>query len=67
MGNVGFDRAEVFHVPELKAGAALAVPMRFPGDMPSNGFSYTDADGSTKVYTIGVSGKDGSLFVAPLE
>jgi len=67
VGNVGFDRAEVFHVPELKAGAALAVPMRFPGDMPSNGFSYTDADGSTKAYTIGVSGKDGSLFVAPLE
>lgn len=66
-GNVTFDRSEAFHIPELKAGAALAVPMSFPGDIPSSGFSYTDADGSVKAYTISVSGKDGSLLVTPLE
>lgn len=66
-GKVTFGRTEVFGVPQLKAGVPLAVPMSFPGDIPSNGFSYTDSDGAAKAFTIGVSGKDGSLYVAPLD
>ncbi|MBE7004832.1 MAG: hypothetical protein E7425_11270 [Ruminococcaceae bacterium] len=66
-GNATFDITEVFNIPALRAGIPLAAPMSFPGDIPSNGFSYTDSDGTTKTYAIGVSGRDGSLFVTPID
>ena len=66
-GRAAYDITEVFNIPGLRAGIPLAVPMSFPGDMPSNGFSYTDTDGSTKTYAIGISGRDGSLIVTPLD
>lgn len=65
-GHATFDVTEVFNIPALRAGIPLAVPMSFPGDIPSNGFSYTDTDGTTKTYAISVSGRDGSLVVSPL-
>ncbi len=66
-GHATFDIAEVFSTPSLRAGIPLAAPMSFPGDIPSNGFSYTDTDGTTRTYTISVSGRDGSLVVSPLD
>ena len=66
-GNASFDITEVFNIPSLRSGIPLAVPMSFPGDIPSNGFSYTDTDGTTKTYAISVSGRDSSLIVTPLE
>ncbi len=66
-GHATFDIAEAFSVPQLRAGVPLMVPMSFPGDIPSNGFSYTDADGTTKTYTVSISGRDGSLVIAPLD
>lgn len=66
-GKAIFDITEVFNIPGLRAGIPLAVPMSFPGDIPSNGFSYTDTDGTTKAFCIGVSGFDGSLVVSPIE
>jgi hypothetical protein len=66
-GKATFDVETVFNIPSLRSGIPLAVPMSFPGDIPSNGFSYTDTDGTTKTYSIGVSGRDGSLVVTPLD
>lgn len=66
-GEAAFDPTEVFRVPALRADIPLAVPVNLPETVPFNGFSYTDADGSTKAYSIGVSGRDGSLVVAPLQ
>ncbi len=66
-GHATFDVTEVFNTPALRAGTPLAAPMSFPGDIPSNGFSYMDTDGTTKAYTINISGRDGSLVVAPLD
>lgn len=66
-GDAAFDIAEVFRLPALRADTPLAVPVDLPETIPFNGFSYTDPDGSTKAYSIGVSGRDGSLVVAPLE
>jgi hypothetical protein len=66
-GAASFDIETVFNIPSLRAGIPVAVPMSFPGDIPSNGFSYTDADGSTKTYAVGMSGLDGSLVVSPLD
>ena len=66
-GEAAFDLTEAFRVPALRADIPLAVPVNLPETVPFNGFSYTDADGSTKAYSIGVSGRDGSLVVAPLK
>ena len=65
-GHASFEQSELFTLPELRADEALAVPMSFPGDIPSNGFSYEDADGTTRLFTLSMSGMDGSLVVAPL-
>ncbi|MBE6910347.1 MAG: hypothetical protein E7474_12365 [Ruminococcaceae bacterium] len=66
-GQAAFDAVEVFSVPELRAGVPLMVPMNFPGDIPSNGFSYTDTDATVETFTIGTSGRDGSLVIVPLD
>ncbi len=66
-GDADFDVSEVFSVPELRANVPLMVPMNFPGDIPSNGFSYTDTDGTTRTYSVSISGRDGSLVIAPLD
>lgn len=66
-GHAAFDVETVFSIPSLRAGIPLAVPMNFPGDIPSNGFSYTDTDGTTRTYSISISGRDGSLVIAPLD
>lgn len=54
---------EVFRAAELKKDAPVAVPLKFPGDMSLNGFCYKGPDGNLKTFTIGISGKDGSLVV----
>lgn len=66
-GHASFDVTELFCVPLVRPDAPLMVPMNFPGDMPSNGFSYTDTDGKTKTYTISMSGFDGALVTAPID
>ena len=64
-GHATFDMTEVFRIPVLRPDTPLAVPMSFPGDIPSNGFGYTEADGTLRQFTVGMSGKDGSLEVSP--
>lgn len=65
-GNPDFNMTEVFNIPVLKADTPLAVPMSFPGDIPSNGFSYTGADGNVLTFTVSQSGYDGSLVTSPI-
>lgn len=66
-GHATFDMTEVFRIPVLRPDTPLAVPMSFPGDIPSNGFGYTEADGTLRQFTVGMSGKDGSLEVSPMD
>ena len=35
--------------------------MNFPGDLPNNGFIYTDENGKDRFFVISQSGEDGSL------
>ena len=42
----------------------LIVQTSFPGDMPSIGISYADADGATKYFAVGESGYDGALYLS---
>ena len=41
----------------------LLVRTSFPGDMPSNGISYTDDTGATRYFSVSESGFDGSLIL----
>ena len=45
----------------------LCAGMNFPGDIPNNGFVYTDENGKDRVFIVSESGKDGSLFVSEYE
>ena len=40
----------------------LLIYMTFYGDIPSNGFAYTDEAGAEHAYTIEISGEDGDLI-----
>ena len=62
-GSVGYIPTEVYCSAELRKDAPIAVPLNFPGDMSLNGFSYKESDDNLKTYTIGISGKDGSLVI----
>ena len=62
-GNTDFIPTEVFRSAELKKESPIAVPLNFTGDMSLNGFSYKGPDGNIKTFTIGISGKDGSLVI----
>ena len=66
-GHAIFGISEILEIPVLKADTPLAVPLSFPGDIPSSGFSYEDSDGTVKQYSISMSGKDGSLHVATVD
>lgn len=66
-GHASFDIHEQYTIATLHADKPLVAPMSFPGDLPSNGFSYTDTDGTTKTFAINISGKDGSLVIEPLD
>ena len=62
-GQAVFDREEMLCIPTLKADMPLAVPMVFPGDTPTNCFSYKDGEGITRAFSVAISGFDGSLAV----
>ncbi|MBR5382155.1 MAG: hypothetical protein IK136_05985, partial [Oscillospiraceae bacterium] len=65
-GRAVFDKSEVFSLPELRAGVPLTVPMNFPGDIPTTGFSYVDGEGETRQFALNLSGRDGSLVTEPI-
>lgn len=64
-GNASFTVTELCRLPELKADVPLTVPMSFPGDMPTNGFSYR-ADGVERQFSVSQSGRDGAIVVSEI-
>lgn len=62
-GNPVFEVSELCALPDLKALSPLSVPMKFPGDMPTSGFSYVE-DGTERCFSVSQSGRDGALVVA---
>lgn len=62
-GNITFAVEETYSQPELTPDRPLVAGLEFPGDMPSNGISYVDADGVTRNFAVDMSGMDGSLFL----
>ena len=68
--DVDEDGMPVFSVLELYTQDALTperplfVQTSFPGDMPTNGISYLDDDGTTRYFSVSESGFDGSLILS---
>jgi|GEM_PF-3513385 len=60
-GNISFSDEELRRFDELTPDTPLVVATVFYGDMPNNGFSYVDADGTTRRFAVDMSGYDGSL------
>lgn len=58
-GKAIYDKEEMF-TTTLFANKPLVVAVKFLGDTPNIGFSYTDSDGTEKECVISVSGMDGS-------
>lgn len=63
-GDITYDISELYSQPEFSAGQTLYAALEFPGDMPTNGISFVDGDGTTRYYSLGMSGRDGSLFLS---
>ncbi len=42
----------------------FVVKIAFPGDIPCYGIRFTDGDGRVRQFSIGISGRDGSLMLA---
>ena len=51
------------YIGTLPAGGSFAAGLEFPGDLPYNGISWTDADGTVRRFTVDISGEDGSLLL----
>ena len=55
----------IYELKELNPENPLLFRTEFPGDIPSRLVSYIDTDGEEKVYSLSMSGQDGSLVVIP--
>lgn len=60
-GNIQFTSEKLFNYGTLTADRALMVEMIFEGSIPGYGISYVDAGGNTRMFSIELSGMDGSL------
>ncbi len=67
-GNLSYGTiTPVYSVNTMASMQYVTADLVFYGTIPNNGFSYTDADGTVKVFTISQSGDDGSLEMNILE
>lgn len=62
-GNPLFDTQTVHELDRLLPGEHLTIRLAFPGDIPSFGIRFTDASGTVRQFSIGLSGYDGSLVL----
>lgn len=61
---VSYVTEEVYSQAELNPGKPLIAGLEFIGDMPNNGVSYVDSSGATRRFTVDMSCRDGSLYLA---
>lgn len=62
-GRMTFDTESLYELPALEENKPLEVTLTFYGDTPAYGISYKDASGTTKNFTVTLSGEDGSLVL----
>lgn len=62
-GNIQFSTTELYDYGILVSDRVLVVEMIFEGTIPGYGISYMDEQGNTKVFSVNISGYDGSLLL----
>lgn len=62
-GRISFHEETLYEQFELLPECPIMVIMTFFGSIPNNGFSYTDKDGTTRKFTVNLSGKDGRVEI----
>jgi len=65
-GNVSYSFDDLYVYGDLTADKGLAVTMNLPEIIPFYGISYTDGVGNTRVFSINLSGFDGSLYLTEI-
>ena len=58
-----FDTQAVCSLGTLTPETPVSVSLSFYGDIPNNGISFVDEDGSLRRYAVDMSGEDGSLYL----
>ena len=62
-GKISFHEETLYEQPELVPGCPIVVIMTLYGTIPNYGISYTDEHGTTRRFSINVSGMDGSVVM----
>lgn len=62
-GNMTFSETELYYMEQLTAERPFVLGMTFEGDTPNYGISYTDGNGRTRKFSIGLSGMDSSILL----
>lgn len=57
---------ELYTTEELSQEKSLVIAMVLEGLIPNRGISYLDENGTTKYFTIGTSGEDGSVLLSEI-
>ena len=66
-GHANYKTEPLLMLYTLEADEPIAVPMSFPGDIPTNGISYLGENEEPLLFTLGISGRDGSLELLPVK
>jgi len=65
-GYVSFFFEELYTYGELTPDKGLSVKMSLPETIPFYGISYTDGAGTDRVFSVNLSGFDGSVYLAEI-
>ena len=66
-GVITFDKEVLHTVDEIGPDFNLAVHLTAEGSIPAYGISYVDSDGTTKSFSVNMSGEDGSLYLSAIK
>lgn len=65
-GTITFDKEELYTLGKLEPENVFCVNLTAEGAIPAYGISYTDTDGTTKAFSVNMSGEDGSLYLSEI-
>lgn len=66
-GELSFAFEELYTYGELTPERGLAVKMSLPETIPFYGISYRDGAGNTRVFSVNLSGFDGSVYLTEIQ
>ena len=65
-GYISFTFDDLYAYGELVPEKGLSVKMSLPETIPFYGISYTDGTGNTRIFSVNLSGFDGSVYLAEI-